>query len=731
MTDIWQGGKTYVPGALVKPSSATVVAQPQPTNGDFETGDLTGWAQAASRWANTSTTPYAGTKCVVLSGSGIDSLNNTNVVPVKPGQRITAQAMAKLTNSGTNDQGAQIIIVWRNASHAEIGTTLGTLIYGQGGYWKLTSASGPAPAGTAEAFIRLNGNNGTHGGTLEFDQVSWSYAYQAPPPGLIFKATQAAPGKSGSAEPTWPTTAGVSVTDNEVTWEGVIASRVVWEASPIMQTGDAEPVWPLSAGAIVHDGNMDWVAISSQITDKNCPNSKVVAIMASKVFAADKDIVRFSATVNPLDWSSAQDAGYLPTGLQQANSNDMAVLAPYRSNLTAFNASSFQNWQVDPDPSAMSLLDQMEGIGSSWQHAAQPVGNELFYLSQLGVRSVGIAAGTDNLQAGDVGMPVDVLVRESIRIATANETPVLATYYPSAGQYWLAVRALQPIALTGKLPNGPVGEVVSYQYVATGGVLPRTLVISSGSLPAGLSMDASGLVTGTRTAYGASTWTVTSTDADGAMASLDDSSLTTKPSTLDPVSLGSDGGTGGTISADKLTVTKNAGAGLFSVGARVYASDVKTSGKFYFEATVLAGATVAGGMNVGLENASRFSLIQSIHVGNGTLELAGDGSFYQNGAYSGGGGPSFNSAGTTIGIAVDLTTGKWWWRNAAGWNSGGDPATGVSPKGTLSGAAMTGGVVPYVIAYSNTGSIRANFGNAAFVLGSVPAGFNPGWGLFA
>jgi len=288
-----------------------------------------------------------------------------------------------------------------------------------------------------------------------------------------------------------------------------------------------------------------------------------------------------------------------------------------------------------------------------------------------------------------------------------------------------------PLTIAGHLPDGPIGEAVNYQYVMSGGVLPRTAAVTDGALPAGLTMDASGLVTGTRTTYGTSAWTITATDADEAQIPLDDSSLTTKPSTLDPASLGSDGGTGGTISTDKLTVTKNAGAGSFSVGARVYASDVKTSGKFYFEATVLAGATVAGGMNVGLENASRFSLTQSIHVGNGTLELAGDGSFYQNGAYSGGGGPSFNSAGTTIGIAVDLTTGKWWWRNAAGWNSGGDPATGVSPKGTLSGAAMTGGVVPYVIAYSNTGSIRANFGNAAFVLGSVPAGFNPGWGLFA
>ncbi|TPG08320.1 hypothetical protein EAH88_11865 [Rhodanobacter glycinis] len=440
MTDIWQAGKTYVPGSLVKPSSTTVVAQPQPTNGNFTTGDLTGWTQAGSRFVIATDTPYSGTYFVRCSGTGVESLNNTNAVPVSPGQHITAQAAAKLTNNGTDDQGAQVIIVWLNAADAEIGTALGSLISGVGGSWKITTASGTAPPLTASAFIRLNASNGTHGGTVEYDAVSWDYAYQSPPTGLIFKATQAAPGKSGSTEPTWPTSTGIPVTDNQVTWEGVIASRVVWEASPIMKTGDTEPTWPLVAGAVVHDGNMDWITVTSQITDPKCPQSKVVAIMASKVFAADKDIVRFSATVNPLDWSSAQDAGYLPTGLQQANANDMAVLAPYRSNLTAFNASSFQNWQVDPDPAAMSILDQMDGIGSSAQHAAQPVGNDLFYLSQLGVRSVSIAAGTDSLSAGDVGMPVDVLVQPAAKLDTTTLGP-RSSYYPSAGQYWLAFDA--------------------------------------------------------------------------------------------------------------------------------------------------------------------------------------------------------------------------------------------------------------------------------------------------
>lgn len=291
---------------------------------------------------------------------------------------------------------------------------------------------------------------------------------------------------------------------------------------------------------------------------------------------------------------------------------------------------------------------------------------------------------------------------------------------------------LPPLSLSGHLPNGPIGELVNYQYTVSGGVLPRVVSIASGALPAGLSISASGLVTGTRTTYGNTTWKLEAADANGALVQLDDANLTTKPSTLDPSSLGSDGGTGGVIASDNLTITKNADPNGFSVGARVYSSDAKTSGKYYFEATVLVAASqTARGMNIGLEKSSQFGSSQTIHVGTGTLELAGDGSFYQSGTYVGGGGPGFNANGTTIGIAVDLSTGQWWWRNASGWNAGGDPATGTSPKGTLTALAMTGGVVPYVIAYASNGSIRANFGNAPFVLGDVPEGFNPGWGLFA
>ena len=81
----------------------------------------------------------------------------------------------------------------------------------------------------------------------------------------------------------------------------------------------------------------------------------------------------------------------------------------------------------------------MEGIGSTHQQAVQPVSDDLFFLAALGVRTVSIAEGSNNLASGDVGVPLDILIQADV--AAVDVEPV-ASYYPGAGQFWLAFRPL-------------------------------------------------------------------------------------------------------------------------------------------------------------------------------------------------------------------------------------------------------------------------------------------------
>lgn len=520
---VWQPGTLYLPGDLVQPITQPAPNNPQVINGYFEQG-TTGWTFSGDASLSTSH-GYGSPNCVQLPGNKPDgvALNNAQlVVPV--GGQLTANSMIQQGASVAGATAGWTEIRWYDSLNTLLQTDKGNVVdSGSGGAWhqSTVTATAPASAAYARAAIHLT-SVADHNHEIFGDNLIVSGASAGLPEGLVYKAVQTESGTSGSSEPAWPGILGQQVIDNEVIWEAVTTSRVVWTASPRYVSGATEPVWPTDIGAMVQDGSINWRAVSRRVEDEKCPRSKVVAIVASKVFAADKDIVRYSATANPLDWSTADDAGYLPTGLQQANANNMAVLQQYRANLVALNASSFQNWQVDPDPASMAILDQMDGIGSIWQKAAAPVANDLIYLSQQGVRSVGIANAAENLASGDIGAPIDALVQQAMLYADRNGTPPLATYYPGAGQYLLAFPNYPPPVLDvyGRLPAAGCGDTINYPYVIAGGLPPYQVEIVDGQLPAGLSMDGSGLVTGEIANGGDAVWTVRATDALGDTAEL-------------------------------------------------------------------------------------------------------------------------------------------------------------------------------------------------------------------
>jgi hypothetical protein len=434
----WQAGTTYVPGAVVVPTHAAATQLAAINNPGFETGDLTDWTTTGSlTFQVISGTKYSGTYSCKASGTGTGDLINTTQSPVSPGQTISAQCFLVIDNvGGADDTSSSLELLWFESGGSFIGKTLGSPVQGQGGFWEAAYVTGTAPGNAAFVQVGVECNPGTHGSILNFDQFTWSAQFNAPPAGLVYQATQAAPGKSGATEPNWPGNTTTPVTDNQVTWEGIIATQLVWTAIPINLSGATQPDWPTTPGGAVNDNGIDWVAYAFNIQDANCPNTPVVQIAASKIYAADNDIIRYSATANPLDWSSTNNAGYLPFGLQTYGSNPAAAMNLYRSNLVVFSAEGFQMWQVNEDPSVTSLISALP-IASTWNDAMAPLTDDLLFLSKAGVRSLGTSATADGLMSGDIGMPIDPLVKAFITAAIADNTPILSTYVPEYSQYWL------------------------------------------------------------------------------------------------------------------------------------------------------------------------------------------------------------------------------------------------------------------------------------------------------
>lgn len=457
----WQPGKLYQPGALVIPRASTTLTSGVLINGDFEDGD-TGWIKG-TRWnilngVNVHGAPFQGSYYAQFSAYPVyggsftaDTLIvNERIVPVTPGQVISLKAMIASASRPVDAGSAVRILFWDVSSPGGYGSPGAVLVEGQSGAsingstsYQPSTFTAVAPPGAAYAQFCITAYSNSYPADINVDACSWDYAGITAPTGLVFKAVQANAATSASIEPVWPTVLGNTVVDGGVTWEAVQSTQVTWEATPILVSGGTEPTWSTDVGGTVSDNTIAWKAVSRRITDDKCPNTIAVAIASSKVFAGDDDIIPFSETVNPLNWSTPNDAGYLPFGLQTYGSSPVTALGLYRSNLVAFNAAAFQMWQVDQDPANMALLDAVP-VGCVYPKSVQPLANDLIFLSVVGVRNVSIAGASTNLQAGGIGEPVDPLVVTQIK---TNLYDPISLFYPAAGQYWIIFGA-QAFVLT-------------------------------------------------------------------------------------------------------------------------------------------------------------------------------------------------------------------------------------------------------------------------------------------
>lgn len=175
---------------------------------------------------------------------------------------------------------------------------------------------------------------------------------------------------------------------------------------------------------------------TTHIADANCPDSKGVVKLASKLFAINGDTVRYCKTGNPRDWSSANDAGFLPTGLNSRGDRSANALGIYQSKLVVLTRDGAQIWTVDPDPTQMKMDDIVENVGTSFPRSVANVAGDLYFLSDYGFRSITTLQLTSNLADVDVGSPIDSLVRPETKVPGIFPR---AFYFYGTGQYICAI----------------------------------------------------------------------------------------------------------------------------------------------------------------------------------------------------------------------------------------------------------------------------------------------------
>lgn len=468
-TDVttWAAGTTYPPGSVVQPSTGQGAFINAIPNGDFEAGNDGNWTFSSSNATIQGTNNYQGNFSLKLqcgSGHGTEFATMFNFGTVSPGQSVTASAYVNPNNVGA-DLSMTILLEWYSSTDTLLSAVQSAQARGPG--YRQISITGSAPTGAAHCRVRVEAQTGTSPNPGYVDLVTWNLETAASVSQFLFEAVQATAASSGSTEPTWPTSAGATVIDGGVTWKAVGTSIVTWQAVPIMQSGATQPTFPTTVGLSVNDPStyttqdghvtdtsMSWICINRQVPTPD--PSKAVALGASHVFNADNDIVDYSAAVDPTDWTSTNNAGYLPTGLNNYGDNPVMVLGLYRSNLIAMNSGGYQMWQIDADPQNMALLDA-QPVGSVHTRSFQSVASDSLFVTEVGIRNIATVGATANLQMGGLGQPVDALVKARLK---TNAYDVNSLYYPGRGQYW-AIWGPEALVLT---VNGPKSKTWS-RYV--------------------------------------------------------------------------------------------------------------------------------------------------------------------------------------------------------------------------------------------------------------------------
>ncbi len=286
----------------------------------------------------------------------------------------------------------------------------------------------------------------------------------------------------------------------------------------------------------------------------------------------------------PYTWSIS--GGSLPAGLTLSSSTGLISGTPTTTGTSSFTVSvkdagspATQSTSVKlsiviaaapPAPLTISTTGLSSGTkGSSYASSLQAGGGTTPYAWSISAGSLPAGLTLSSTTGLISGTPTGT----GTSSFTATVTDAGSPAQTQSVKLSIVVAAPTPTALTvgTTLPSGTVGTAYSSSITASGGTSPYTWSLASGNIPAGLSMNTStGLVSGTPTTSGTSSFTVTVTDSGSpAQSQSPKLSIVVAPAASSALTISASlpAGTVGTAYSNPMTASGGTPAYTWSISA--------------------------------------------------------------------------------------------------------------------------------------------------------------------
>jgi hypothetical protein len=210
-----------------------------------------------------------------------------------------------------------------------------------------------------------------------------------------------------------------------------------------------------------------------------------------------------------LSLSSAGVISGTPTGTVTSTSNFTVTVTDSQTPTAASTSSNLSITVVEPPLSVTTTSLAGGSLDTAYSQTLQAIGGTPPYTWSIGAGTLPAGLSLSNPSTGAItGTPTAT--------GKSNFTVKVTDSAAASAIANLSITINTALAITTtSLPGGSVGAAYSATVNASGGAQPYSWSVTSGSLPAGFSIDStSGVISGTTTATGTANFTVTVMDSE-------------------------------------------------------------------------------------------------------------------------------------------------------------------------------------------------------------------------